>query len=325
MGGGYMIVRIHGFDWQAYRERVMPAFARWLLAGEEDAVRALYEQTRSAREDRFVPPALQAVCNWPRAQTFVKQLPHGTHAQHEYEILCAADQFTAVSDRFIHRHPPQLHQSSDALRAVWGALVAEYCQSWFTLPSTTADPQLAEQLPADPPLSRGEIVSLLRSAGLDTLAQEVNTQLTQIDDAYQDESDAEEQNRPLGVAIGRLPTILHLRGWLASVSVRAMALFELLACERRCMPFGYQAGIAYEDYAGYLTPEEVGQLAACLRSVQPPPQAEAEEDAQLFRMQQHTGDFRMLDEVLPAHADAFVQVVRMGAQYGMGLISTIGS
>ena len=41
-----MLVHIHGFDWEVYAQRVMPAFARWLTTGEMDSVYELYEQTR---------------------------------------------------------------------------------------------------------------------------------------------------------------------------------------------------------------------------------------------------------------------------------------
>jgi hypothetical protein len=307
----------------------MPAFARWLIDGDETAIYQLYEQTRSAREERFLPPALASSCNWPRARAFVKQLPRGAHTRREYRILCVAEQFTKLSDRYSHRHPPQLYQHSDAICAIWGALVEEYCQSWFTLPHSD-DPEDAgshDVVTAEQRMSRSEMVSLLHSAGLSELAQEISGHsiIPTYEEDCQDDIE-EDEVQPPGVIIGHYPTILHLRGWLATISVRAMALFELLACERRCMPFGCRAGEPYEAYIGYLTPEEVWQLATCLRSARPPDPAKAEADYVDFRRQQaeQTKMFRMLDEVLPTHAEAFLQVVRMASQYGLGLICSMG-
>ncbi len=86
-----MIVRVHGFDWIVYCERVMPAFARWLIDENESAIYRLYEQTRSAQGEQFVPEAVKHLCVWPRAQAFVKQLPRGPQARREYQKLCAAE------------------------------------------------------------------------------------------------------------------------------------------------------------------------------------------------------------------------------------------
>ncbi len=305
----------------------MPAFARWLIDGEETLIYQLYQQTRSAREERFVPEALQSSCNWSRASAFVKQLPRGSHTRREYQLLCAAEQFTALSDKYIHRHPPQLYQHSDAVCTIWGALVEEYCQSWFTLPraSGPSAQEPAEMLPPEQILHRSEIVALLHSAGLSELAQEVSGRsVVPLSVSEPQDECAEEEARLPGVTIGRHPMAFHLRGWLATLSVRAMALFELLACERRSMPFGYRIGEPYEAYIGYLTPDEVWQLALCLRAAQPPEQTVAEEDYARFRLQHSGQAFRMIDEVLPAHADALLKVVRMAAQYGLGLICSLG-
>ena len=84
-------------------------------------------------------------------------------------------------------------------------------------------------------------------------------------------------------------------------------------------------GEPYEDYVGYLTPNEVWQLAVCLRGAQPPATDRAEADYAHFRQQQseRTKEFRVIDEVLPIHADALLNVVRMASQYGFGLICSV--
>jgi hypothetical protein len=128
-----------------------------------------------------------------------------------------------------------------------------------------------------------------------------------------------------GIEIGRNPSTVQMRGWLATISVRAMALFELLACGRRCMPFGYRSSEPFEDTIGYLTPEEVKQLAYCLRNIQPPDEIRAKDDYALYRLHQQTEvqSSRMLDEVLPDHAGTFIKVIRMAAQYKLGLLCNI--
>ena len=45
-----MIVQVHGFDWTIYAERIMPAFARWLIDKDETAIYQLFERTRCALE-----------------------------------------------------------------------------------------------------------------------------------------------------------------------------------------------------------------------------------------------------------------------------------
>ncbi|GCE13315.1 hypothetical protein [Tengunoibacter tsumagoiensis] len=324
-----MIVRIHGFDWGAYTERVMPAFARWLVDGDSSFVSELYQQTQNAREESFLPAPLRPVCSWPRAQTFVKQLPRGTHTLPEYQALCTPTLYTPLSDSYIHRHPPQLYQQSEALRVIWGALVTEYCQSWFTLPSPQQEVSQPAHASSTPALSRHEMISFLHAAGLKDLAQEIKERATE--PLLLEDEDAEEieevmkDERSLGVNIGNQPGILHLRGWLASTSIRSMALFELLACGRRRMPFGYRANEPYENIIGYLTPEELWQLSDSLKLAIPPTAAQAEEDYALFRLQQHIpAEFRLLDEVLPTHAETFLMALRLAAQYGLGLLCTVG-
>ncbi len=326
-----MMVRVYGFDWEAYTGLVMPAFAHWLVEGDETAIYQLYKQTRCAREEQFIPPAMQQTLTWTRAQAFVQQLPRGTHTRKEYQILCSAEQFSAVNDSYIHRHSPQLYQNSDALRAVWGAIIEEYCQSWFTLPKSGERTETAQpQATVEQAMNRGEIVALLHSAGLSELAREVSARAAEaphLEEEPQEDFDMEDVYvSSRGIEIGRHPTTLHIRGWLAPRSIRAMALFELLVCGRRTMPFGFRAGEPYEAYIGYLNPDEVWQLAACLRSIDPPSPAEAEADYTRFRQGQiePTKEFRMLDEVQPAHATAFLTAVRIATQCGLGLLCSMG-
>ncbi|GHO45307.1 hypothetical protein [Ktedonospora formicarum] len=130
-----------------------------------------------------------------------------------------------------------------------------------------------------------------------------------------------------GVVIGRQPATLHIRGWLASHSVRAMALFELLACGRRVMPFGYLPGDPYGSYIGYLTPTETSSLASRLEGLQAPEMHEAEAEHQAFLRHQSLESEhskRMIDEVAPIHAGAFLDAVRIAAQQRLGLICSIG-
>ncbi len=105
-----MFVRLHGFDWMVYSERVMPAFASWLVDGDEHAVEQLYKETRSAKGELFVPDAVKHLCIWPRAQAFVKHLPHGPQARQEYQNLCTTALFLTLSDRYVQQYPPRLYQ-----------------------------------------------------------------------------------------------------------------------------------------------------------------------------------------------------------------------
>ncbi len=347
-----MIVHLYGLDWKAYAERVMPALAVWLVEGKETAVSQLYEQTRCAQEERLLPQLMGRARTWQRAQAFVGQLPRNEHTRHEYKLLCSAQEFTVLSDHYMHRHPPRLHQQSDALRTVWSALVEDYCLLRFTTASpeqtaaSSASPAPSETAPPQSDMTRDELVTLLQAANLQELAQEVNVATSapaeQVGEGPREEepltlphasqeeesiyiswlgNDDSDQER-IGISIGRLPTTLHLRGWLAAHSVRAMALFELLACERRTMPFGYLAGEQYGAFVGYLTPGELWQLANCLRDLPPPDHQEARADYQRF-LQQRGKEFRMIDEVLPAEAEAFSEAVHIAAMYGWGLICSI--
>src|SRR2546421_9609486 len=126
-----MTIQLHGFNWETYTGRIMPAFMKWLVEDNTTAVQQLYAKTRCAREEAIMPPAMRPIQTWTRAQSCIKRLPRGPYASREYRKLCSAEQFTALSDRYIYRHPPQLYQDYDALRAVWGAIVEEYCLSWL--------------------------------------------------------------------------------------------------------------------------------------------------------------------------------------------------
>jgi hypothetical protein len=337
-----MFVRLHGFDWGVYSERVMPAFASWLVDGDEKAVAQLYKETRSARGEQFVPAAVQHLCVWPRAQAFVKQLPRGPQARQEYQNLCTTELFAALSDRYARQYPPRLHQDSEALLSVWGAIVEQFCLPWFHLSS----PQTGEvSLPEQPELTplayaeletdNNELISLLQSAGLDTLIQQVNKEFNDSSSLDEPASSAEALPpldaddigaAPQGINIGRQPMTLHMRGWLATISIRAMALFEFLACGRRTMPFGFHAGEPFEGYIGYLTLDETWQMAFLLGDVDPPDPAQAQEDARNFHDQLATewDEFRLIDEILPQHATEFLQAIHNAAHQGLGLICSIG-
>jgi hypothetical protein len=351
-----MFVRLHGFDWMVYSERVMPAFASWLVDGDEKAVEQLYKETRSARGEQFVPEAVKHLCIWPRAQAFVKQLPRGPQARQEYQNLCTSELFTTLSDRYIRQYPPRLYQDSEALRSVWGAIVEQFCLPWFQLstPQNGEDTPLesleheaaTEELETD----KSELLSLLQSAGLDSLAQQVDELLVTKSNASlekavfraqdilalnndgtdEDDFDSNEDDdigdAPHGIVIGRQPAALRMRGWLATISVRTMVLFEFLACGRRAMPFGYHAGEPFEGYIGYLTPDEIWQMALLLGDVEPPDTAQAREDAHSFRDQLSPAwdEFRLIDEILPEHALEFLQAIHNAAHQGLGLICSIG-
>ena len=360
-----MSIKVYCFDWAVYAERIMPAFARWLIDGEESSVYNLFTKTRCAQEEQFLPDPMQRLRIWPRAKAFVDAIPRGPHSRKEYAKLCSAAQFTALSDRYLHHYTPHLYQNSVALRSLWGAILEEYCLLQF--PSTSNEGEIAGmalETAVDAEAIRGELVSLLHSAGLPELAREVgeqtgierfdwepaeNEEFADIDDEGKapkqlaefastaiDEADTEgnydiyadeeeDAARPKGILIGRHPNTLHLRGWLAGYSVRSMALFEYLVLGRRRMPFGYEPGEPLGCYSGYLMPDEVWQLATCLRDAQPPSQSEAEDDYKRFIQQQTETQetFRLPDEVQPTYARDFLKVVRRAALYNLGLICSV--
>lgn len=361
--GMLMIVYLHGFDWITYAEQVMPAFAHWLLTKDESGILPLFEHTRCPQEEQFLPTPMQHLRTWTRAQVFVEQLPRGAQSQNEYEQLCSAEQFTALNDRYLHHHMPQLYQNSEALRILWGAIIEAHCLPWRhmalhgkTLPFLEMQASAGE-MTEDAQEVRGELVSLLQAAGLTELALEVDEQIPlrersawepievippanyrsavggekraqrgvephEVDGAAVDD-DLAFATELGGIEIGGASDLLHLRGWLASISLRAMVLFEYLASGRRVMPFGSVTGEPY-SYCGYLTPDEVQQLAACLHCVQPPARDTARQDQQHFHrhltFDTPSQNFRLLDEVLPFYAAEFLQAVRAAATADLGLI-----
>lgn len=372
-----MVIQVHGFDWEAYAQHVMPAFEQWLVRRDESAIYTLFKETRCAREEAFIPPALQRARLWPRAKAFAETLPLGPYSRREYQKLCSAEHFTAVSDRYMHRHPPQLYQNPEPIRAVWGALIETYCLPWHqeghqhseNLVEEAMEEKEEEAFPlTDTQVERNEVLTLLREAGLGELAREMGEQVrlpgerlhemrSKMDPETQpltsshapwrgdevhaassespddkllmgdEDEEIEEYTRPMpgGITLGAHPNILQLRGWLAGISVRALALFEYLSCGRRSMPFGYEPSEPYGVFIGYLTPDEVWRLGACLRGVQDPAEAEAEADYLRFRYQ-HPGvpeSYRLIDEILPSHATEFHQAVDMAAAQGLGLICSV--
>jgi hypothetical protein len=334
-----MIIRVHGFDWGIYTERVMPAFASWLIDRDETAIHQLFERTRCALEEQFLPKTMQRSRIWPRAKTFVDALPLGPHSRREYTKLCSAEQFTILSDQYLHSYTPHLYQDSAALRCIWGAIIEEYCLPWFHAPpdGITGEQTITARVEIEQEI-RGELVSLLNSAGLADLAQEVNELSSQVErydwvpeqyeeeefDLYADEEDPESARRQ-GIILGSQTQIMQLRGWLATISIRAMVLFEYLACSRRRMPFNYETGEPFGAFSGYLTQEEVWQLASCLHKVSPPDHIQAHEDYRHF-CQEQTRDqlsLRLVDEVLPANAHDFLNAVHRAAFQGIGLICSM--
>lgn len=366
-----MLTRLYGFDWSSYTQHVMPAFARWLVEGDEEPIRTLYLQTRCAREEESLPTLLQPQNTWIRAQQRIAHLSRGTHALQEYRTLCSAEDFTHLSDHYLYRHPPRLYPDSDALRVLWGALLEQHCQPWFRLstdePTTATLPESAQ--PATD-IASDEVIALLNEVGLTTLAQEVQEHAVGHDESVpttevlqhteqtdntvgtdssrpgmeetaahgRDESvpttnktndldDLDDLDKAEGVELGRHPATLHLRGWLAAHSIRAMVLFELLACGRRRMPFGYEAGEAFGGYIGYLTPDEVQHFSLLLRAIPlPDPQAAAEEHHRFRQQQQQVpvASQHMVDEVPPTHANALFNMVQAAALQGWGLLCHVG-
>jgi len=320
-----MDVYLHGFDWSVYTEQIMPAFERWLIDKDENSVLALYAKTRCAAEEEYLPKPMQRIRTWLRAKEFVDSLPRGPHSRVEYARLCSAEQFTSFSDRYLNQYTPQLYQQSPTLRTLWGALVETNCLAQLYAEDEQARAE-SEQT------TRGDVILLLHDAGLDdvtreefsehpaeTAASDTPVNGHEIDPYASNELGS----KPAGILLGQQINTLRLRGWLASVSVRAMALFELLACGRRRMPFGYDANDPYGAYYGYLTPTETWQLALALHDAHPYNQALAERDYQLFCMERVTAAqpaARLLDEVLPEQTRELLRSVRRAAMLGLGLI-----
>ena len=354
-----MVVQLHALNWDVYAERVMPAFEDWLIEGDETGAQQLFEQTRCAFEERFLPETVQRLRVWPRARAFAQTLPRGPYSRREYHKLCSAEHFTALSDRYLYKHAPQLYQQSDALRSVWGAIVETLCLPWGTHSPPAQQPAgvAPTQVPAqqqhteEDMVERSELVSFLQKAGFGELAQEMSAQpagaehleavpivaeeAVVLADTAQlapetpaPGDDGEEMEiivAARGMLIGNSPNLLHMRGWLAGISVRAMALFEFLACGRRSMPFGFEAGEPFGAFVGYLTPDEVALLATCLEGVIAPDQLEAEEDHITFRYQ-HLGlppALRLVDEVLPTHATGLLEAIQQASKQDYGLICSV--
>jgi hypothetical protein len=146
-------------------------------------------------------------------------------------------------------------------------------------------------------------------------------------DPYTDE-EGEELELVKGIALGQQPNMLCLRGWLAGIDVRAMALFEYLACKRRRMPFGSDADAPYGTYCGYLMPEETRQLASALRGIKPCSQTLADADYKRFCEEQIAlaatyEAAQLIDEVLPSHSREFLDAVRRAALQGLGLMCSM--
>jgi len=317
------MMRIFGFNWEVYAQTVMPAFARWLVEHDEGPIQQLYQRTRSAREEHMLPAVLRQIQSYARARMVVLQLPQTVHASQEYRSLCSAEQFTAQSDRYSNPHCPQLlSQNPGALRAVWGALVEEYCISQLAL-SNDASPASRND-PSTEPIQDNDAL--------------------RFDNNDDEIDDMSRYAGPAGVELGRHPSFLSLRGWLATISVRAMALFELLACGRRQVPFGYSRHEPFETFIGYLTPLEVEHLTRCLHNVQLSDLQLLIEHRQLlthgcneaatssstqqpckeasFEIEQAdaTENLSLPDEVPPVYARDFTRAVRAAASQGLGLI-----
>ncbi|MBA2285313.1 MAG: hypothetical protein H0W02_07525, partial [Ktedonobacteraceae bacterium] len=255
--------------------------------------------------------------------------------------------------RYMYSHIPQLYQNSDALCSIWGAIIEELCLPWrldegSTHTGGTSAKQGAEPgpTPTTPVPSKqsaepvpSEMISLLNAAGLSELAREMDEQAIQAEHtrgepatppgyhdtltAYDEDAGDDEEATPevpglRGLILGQHPNTLRVRGWLAGISVRAMALFEYLACGRRGLPFGSELG----TYVGYLTPAEVTDLATLLQGVQPPAQSEAEDDYRDFRLQLSSlrKTPRLIDEILPTNAGEFLHAVHVAELEGLGLI-----
>jgi hypothetical protein len=227
-----MMVRIYGFDWEAYSSLIMPAFSRWLVEGDETTIKQLFEHTHCAREEQFIPAAMQSSATWPRAQALVKQLHHSEQADKEYTLLCSAEQFTAQSDSYVHHYTPQLHVRVAPVRIIWGTVLEEYCLSWFTLPTSTESEEIVATpySAAEQKKQHSELALLLQSAGLHELAHAMSEK--EVESVAEDTTSSEHEKENAitsterrGIAIGRHPMTLHLRGWLATRMQKTLYAF----------------------------------------------------------------------------------------------------
>ncbi len=211
-------------------------------------------------------------------------------------------------------------------------------------------------------VERSEVLALLREAGLGDLTHETNPPAHTTEDLrtggvegapatqpllseqanWEDEDlafmaileseedqaeEIEEYTQPMpgGILLGTHPNTLQLRGWMASVSLHALALFEYLACGRRTMPFGYEPSEPYGVFIGYLTTDEVWRLGTSLRGISDPAQTEAEADYLRFRYQNPNlpESYRLIDEILPTYAADLHHAIDMAAAQGLGLICSV--
>lgn len=291
----------------------MPAFACWLLEGDARRIASLYERTRSAVEEQALPTFLQAIQTWTRAQRFVKQLPRGEQALAEYRQLCSPGEFSAQSDTYVYRHAPQLYSDPEPLRVLWGALLETYCLPWQQTELLEVD-----ALP-DKMFGAPVALSIAKRAAKANKKRSVSVQEVPLPSLFCLPKDSMylETSECRGVVLGHTPVALHLRGWLAGINVRAMVYFEYLACGRRCLPFGHRPGEPFEEYIGYLTPQEVWHLALALRHVHPP-ETPDEQSSEVG-----TSPY-LVDEVTPTKTEPFLRVVRVAAAQGLGLLCRIG-
>lgn len=220
-----MIVFLHGFDWATYTDVVMPAFARWLLERDESAVAEMFEQTRCWLEEEALPAPMQRLRSWVRARAFVQKLPRGLHSLEEYEQLCSPETFTLLSDRYLHLHTPRLYQQNDALRTVWGAILETYCLPWrgkaidreLSLFTPTPNGTRPEEPGEGIPEIREELISLLHSAGLADLADQISSithlgQESMDSEALPDMFDASGESRKTGALSANLTGTLRELG-----------------------------------------------------------------------------------------------------------------
>ncbi len=73
-----MSVKVYCFDWAVYAERIMPAFARWLLDSDESSVYNLFAKTRCAQEEQFLPDPMKR-CAFGHAPKPLSMLYHVGH------------------------------------------------------------------------------------------------------------------------------------------------------------------------------------------------------------------------------------------------------
>jgi hypothetical protein len=321
-----MAVILHGFDWDIYAQTVMPAFASWFLDSDASHVHQLYEHTHYHQEELFLPPELMAIMGvntWAKAEEHIAKLKRDIYSKEEYQVLCSAEHFLEFSDTFAFHHVPQLLDLSSilsSLRAIWSAIVEEYCFPW------REDVQMPSELESESTKeSREELTQLLRKAGLSELADEAQQAVLHAErqlwaDTSEDEVDEYMRilsPKPQGILISEQFNILRLRAWLASQSIHAMVLFEYLAIGRRAMPFGFAAHEPMGCTIGYLTPEETLDLDAILQQLTPKTRGSRKVvDNGLSRK-------AFVDEKSSTHMNDFIQATHQAATQRLGLLCMI--